>query len=175
MAMTITGHHFAAQNYVRTVRAPRAVAAPPVKTLDVREQLLAAPTMARQSLMQEYGIQHLPPDWETMPLSDFLQWASQARGGRRVPAPSEKSPLHVRAYAYRNEEGKMVPVRTVRIHETGHYNNRQRFFNPAGYGTFGPAFGGAQTGRSYTVTVEWEDGRSQVVQVVNKGWPVEVW
>ncbi len=125
-------------------------------------------TDARRSLLEQYGI--TPPDgWERMPLADFLKLA---RTRRRPPS---ENPLQVRAYAYTNCEGKSIPVRSVRIHETDKYNNRSRFHNPARYGRFEQSFNHAELGRTYTVTVEWEDGRTQVSYVKNRGWPVEIW
>lgn len=123
---------------------------------------------ARRSLLEQYGIR--PPDgWEKMPLADFLKLARTRR-----PPPSA-NPLQVRAYAYQNAEGRNVPVRSVRIHETDRYNNRNRFHNPARYGRFEQSYGRAELGRTYTVTVEWEDGRTQVAYVKNRGWPVDIW
>lgn len=123
---------------------------------------------ARRSLLEQYGI--TPPEgYEKMPLAEFLKLAKTRR-----PPPSE-NPLQVRAFAYQNAEGKTVPVRSVRIHETDQYNNRSRFHNPAKYGRFEQSYARAELGRTYTVTVEWECGRTQVVYAKNRGWPVDIW
>lgn len=143
-------------------------------------QILQSHQQARQQVLQQRGLQP-PPNWETMPLEDFLQWAArqrQVQGPTKPPVTTpggQPSPLGVNAHAYTNSQGETVPVRYVRVNETGNYNSRQRFDNPAGYTNYNATYGQARLGRTYTVTVEWADGRTQTTQVVNRGWPVEVW
>ena len=147
---------------------------------DYYRQLLQSQQQARRQLLGP-GVQP-PANWQTMPLEEFLQWAARQRqqaGGARPSKPTtgqgNPSPLGVNAHAYTNSQGETVPVRSVRVNETGNYNSRQNYYNQAGYTNYNASYGQARLGRTYTVTVEWADGRTQTKQVVNRGWPVEIW
>ncbi len=120
------------------------------------------------------------PDWATQPLDQFLndalrinQAIDAARGRKPAPADpgkgttNQNAKLLVRAHRYYNyEKGKYINVASVRIHEKGNYagkgkSRRVTEWNKGGLYEFDASKDDAQVGKTYQVTVTWEDGTSR--------------
>lgn len=144
------------------------------------------PARSRQEMALQMGSTQLPPDWQTMPLDQFLAAAARARRNMPGPAPRPNgqgghgnqggsAPLHVSAHSRQDSEGNAVPVRSVVVNETGNWSSREETDNPAHYNKLDANYRRAQLGKTYTVTTTWEDGRTQTDRVTDKGYPVDIW
>ncbi|MBI3927228.1 MAG: hypothetical protein HY319_16950 [Armatimonadetes bacterium] len=120
----------------------------------------------------------LPSNWDTMPLGDFFDRMTQINQAARADRPKKKNEgggdggggtaaLNVNAHRYyNNERGEYVNVAKVQIHEKGAYGaqgQRKRVtdWNQGGAYQFSTGKDNAEVGKSYQVTVTWEDGTSR--------------
>ena len=128
-------------------------------------------TDARQAIAQEAGLS-LPADWRNMSLDQFLEWA----GGNQPATPAKETPFVVHAHSYQNECTRSeIVVRSVTIDEAGDSPQRRETDNPGRGRTVELDYDEAKRGHWYNVTTRWADGRYQVTQVKDTGYPVEVW
>lgn len=115
------------------------------------------------------------PNWQTMPMNDFLLAAARLRGGSGVQQPQQPGqplPVNVVAKSYW-ENGERVPVRRVNVWEVG--GNDQNSWNSAQQNDFYTSFQQGIRGRRYRISVEWENGRTYSWDHNHDGRDITIW
>jgi len=155
---------------------------------DFLNQMAGLRDMARrQKAVSDLGSTQMPANWETMPLEDFLNEMGRIRqklGPSKTDKPDDKKKdgdgkgtFGVNAHRYWDyTEGKYVEVQKVQIHEKGNWSKKEPTTWNAGHANeVSTQKKDAELGKTYQVTVTWENGQTKTWDYTNSGQTVDVW